>query len=121
RFAYVCNPANVGMLGNLRVCSTLDIAKHVWLIGDDDFIIPGAIERTVAVIREKPRIPVLLHNFGVYYRDRIRNGDRVERFISEIQVLAKTPAPTGLRRVNEIAAEHDNLFTAIYPIVMRSD
>jgi len=35
--------------------------------------------------------------------------------------LAAQAPPSGVRRVNEIAGEHDSLFTAIYPLVFRSD
>jgi glycosyltransferase involved in cell wall biosynthesis len=120
-FRYVCNPSNVGMLGNLRVCSALDSAKHVWLIGDDDFILPGALQRVVETVRANPRLPLMLHNFGVYFRDAVRSGDEAAKYIVEMQVVAKEPGPGGLRAVNEVAIEHDNLFTAIYTIVMRSD
>jgi glycosyltransferase involved in cell wall biosynthesis len=120
-FTYICNPANVGMLGNLRVASALDTAKYVWLTGDDDFIVAGAIERTLAGIVEHPGVPFLFHNFEVYHREKLNLLDSPDTFMREAQVMAKTPRPAGLHPVNEIADEHDNLFTAIYPIVFRSD
>jgi len=120
-FTYICNPANVGMLGNLRVSSALDVAKYVWLTGDDDFIVPGAIERTLAGIVEHPGVPFFFHNFEVYHREKLGPRDSPDTFMREAQVMAKTPRPAGLYSVNKIADEHDNLFTAIYPIVFRSD
>lgn len=120
-FHYHCNSANTGMLGNLRVCSALDAARHVWVIGDDDFIVPGALTRTLELLREDPGVPLAFHNFAVYHRERISESDSPERFLAEQAPLSANPAATGRRRVNEIAAQHDNLFTAIYPIVFRSD
>jgi hypothetical protein len=35
--------------------------------------------------------------------------------------LAAKPSPSGFYTVARIAEEHDNLFTAVYPIVFRSD
>jgi glycosyltransferase involved in cell wall biosynthesis len=121
RFKYECNSANTGMLGNLRVCSTKLIARYAWVTGDDDFIAPGAIARTLAIIRAQPGLPLILHNFGVYHRERITTDDHPEMFFAELQPLASNASPSGLYPVNAIAAEHDNLFTAIYPIVFRSD
>ena len=120
-FTYVCNSANVGMLGNLKVSSALNAAKYVWLTGDDDFIVPGAIERTLAAITEHPGVPFLFHNFEVYHREKLGSRDSPDIFMREAQTMAKTPRPAGLYPVNQIADEHDNLFTAIYPIVFRSD
>lgn len=120
-FVYVSNPANVGMLGNLRVCAALDIAPYVWLTGDDDFIIPGALARTLAAIRENPGVPLLFHNFGVFHRDAVRSGDTPDQYIRELITLGKEPSAAGLYPVNQAAGEHDNLFTAIYPIIFRSD
>lgn len=121
KFRYECNSANTGMLGNLRVCSAKVIARYVWVTGDDDFVAPGAIARTLAVIRQHPGVPLILHNFGVYHRERITPGDNPSMFFSELQPLASSASASGTFSVNQIAGEHDNLFTAVYPIVFRSD
>jgi glycosyltransferase involved in cell wall biosynthesis len=115
------NPANVGMLGNLHVTSTLELARHVWTIGDDDFIRPGAIERVLEVAGDHPRVPLIAHNFAVYYRRQLAAGDSPERFAEESTPLCGNPSPTGMMSVRALAEQHDNLFTAIYPLVFRSD
>lgn len=120
-FHYVRNSANVGMLGNLRICSSLVGFSHVWIIGDDDFILPGALERTIRALSDHPLLPLLIHNFGVYHRSAICPGDTPQQFIGELQPLALKAGASGIRQVNDIAAEHDNLFTAIYPLVFRAD
>jgi len=120
-FSYKCNSANTGMLGNLRQSSILNESKYVWLIGDDDFIVPGAIERTLNAINENPGVPFLFHNFEVYHRESLGCHDSPKLFMGEAQVLGTSPRPSGLFPVNKIAEEHDNLFTAIYPIVFKSD
>ena len=60
-------------------------------------------------------------NFAVYHRTGLRPGDSAATLNREATPLAPKPSPAGLRPVAEIAAEHDNLFTAVYPIVFRSD
>ena len=54
------NPANTGMLGNLNVCSTLPLARHVWVTGDDDYIAPGAIAETVDLLDRRARPAIRL-------------------------------------------------------------
>ena len=115
------NSANVGMLGNLRVTSALSLARHVWTIGDDDFIKRGAIERVLAALKDQPRIPLISHNFAVYHRVQLSDDDSPERFEAESTSLSRHPIPSGIRPIREMATEHDNLFTAIYPLVFRSD
>lgn len=121
RLAIVSNPVNVGMLGNLRVCSTLMGSRHVWVTGDDDFIIPSGLAEVVDAIREHPEVPFVFTNFGIYHRTQLGPNETAQDLVAERVPLAPKPSPSGLYPVVRIAEEHDNLFTAIYPIVFRSD
>lgn len=120
-FDYHCNSANTGLLGNLRVCSAKMLARYVWITGDDDFIAPGALSRTLAAIRAHPGLPLLVHNFGIYHRASLFPWDTPKRLHDEARILAPQAAPSGVRQVRELSAEHDNLHTAFYPLVWRSD
>jgi len=120
-FIYRRNSANTGMLGNLHICSTLDVAPHVWLIGDDDFVRPDAVRAAVELLKHFPKTPLIVNNFAVYFRERVCEGDTPDLFFRESQPLARGPRPSGFYSLNSVAAEHDNLFTAIYPLVFRSD
>ncbi len=115
------NSANVGMLGNLHVTSTLNLARHVWTIGDDDFIRRGAIERVLEILSNHPRVPLIAHNFAVYHRTQLVDDDLPNRFEMESTPLCRQPSSSGLKPIKRFAEEHDNLFTAIYPLVFRSD
>ena len=117
----VVNPTNVGMLGNLKVCSSLMLADHVWIIGDDDFMVPGTLRRVIRLLSVHPGLPFVMLNFGVYHRARMTPGDSAAMFLGERLLLASNPAPSGFMRVIDAGSEHDNLFTAIYPIVFRAD
>lgn len=120
-FRYFCNPQNVGMLGNLQVCSCLSSCRHIWITGDDDFIVPGALTRTLEVIRNHPSIPFIFHNFAVYHREKVRPTDSAARYVRSGTPVGTDCSESGIHPVCKIAGEHDNLFTAIYPIVFRSD
>lgn len=120
-FTLVVNPSNTGMLGNLHICSTLHAAKHVWLIGDDDFIHDHAIDSVLETITANPRVPLISTNFEVYFRKCVTSGDGPEQFLREGQNItpnAPTSGPIEIGKVNEY---HDNIFTAIYPIIFRDD
>ena len=120
-YVYICNPQNVGMLGNLRICAGLSLAGHTWITGDDDFITPGALERTLAVLSNKPAIPFLFHNFAVYHREKVMPQDSASLYVNSGIPVGTECSESGIYPVYQIAGEHDNLFTAIYPIVFRSD
>jgi glycosyltransferase involved in cell wall biosynthesis len=120
-FILKVNAQNVGMLGNLHAVSTLCVAKHVWLTGDDDYIRRGAIERVLIILEAHPRVPLIAHNFSVYYRTMLSPEDSPERFEAESVALCPSPSPSGMRPIVDFVQEHDNLFTAIYPLVFRSD
>lgn len=120
-FRIVRNAVNTGMLGNLHVCSTLTRARHTWIVGDDDFIAPGMLATVVDALENDPGLPFIFINFGVYIRAALGPHDSAASLIHDPILLAKNPSPTGIYPVKEIAGEHDNLFTAIYPIVFSSD
>ncbi|PWC55359.1 glycosyltransferase [Azospirillum sp. TSO22-1] len=115
------NSANTGMLGNLRVCSMLRGSRHVWVTGDDDYIMPETLAEVLRVLREEPALPLGVVNFGVYHRAAFSPMDSADIFVRERQPLAPEPMPSGLYPVSKAAGEHDNLFTAVYAIIFRSD
>lgn len=121
RFALVENADNVGMLGNLRACAAGLFAPYVWLTGDDDFIVPGRIQAVLDAIEQAPGVPLMIHNFAVYHRAAFAEGDHARQFLNEMHRLAPDPGADAIRPINAIAGEHDNLFTAIYPLVFRCD
>ena len=67
---------NTGLLGNLHAVSSLMLARHVWAIGLDDIIVPGALEKMLAILDADPACPFIMPNFAVYHRDGFRGtGD----------------------------------------------
>jgi glycosyltransferase involved in cell wall biosynthesis len=120
-FHLVRNPANVGMLGNLAVCAALTGAEYVWLTGDDDYLVPGEAEAVRSALRTEAGVPFAFTNFGVYSRAAFGPADSAAQFIREQSPLSRNPRPSGLCSVVAAAEQHDNLFTAIYPLVWRAD
>jgi glycosyltransferase involved in cell wall biosynthesis len=121
RLTVISNPVNVGMLGNLRVCAGLILSRYVWITGDDDFILPEGLAEVIDALSDHPEIPFAFVNFGIYHRAHFGPDDTVEKLVAERAPLAARPIRSGVYPVARIAEQHDNLFTAFYPIVFRSD
>jgi abequosyltransferase len=49
---YIRNDTNLGMDGNFLQCFERAAGKYVWLIGDDDVLLPGGLEVVLALLRE---------------------------------------------------------------------
>ena len=120
-FRLVVNSQNVGMLGNLRICSTLISGQHVWLTGDDDFIVPEELMAVLDVLKDNPGLPLACVNFAVYDREKLKAGDQARTLIAEGRAIASGVRSSGIYPVNVVATQHDNIFTAIYPIIFRAD
>lgn len=50
------NETNIGIGGNGRKVFELASGKYIWMIGDDDFILPGCLERILNAAHEHPDI-----------------------------------------------------------------
>jgi glycosyltransferase involved in cell wall biosynthesis len=47
------NIKNAGLVGNLRTLISLAAGRYVWLIGDDDLLLPGSTAEVVAALRRE--------------------------------------------------------------------
>lgn len=119
-FRYHRNPANVGMLGNLRATAHHSRGRHVWILGDDDLVKPGAIERVLSIVTEKPGLALVYLNYAYTREDDARKVTDLDRFLADgIAVVA--PGPVVYGPIHEIATKSENFFTAIYCLVFRRD
>jgi glycosyltransferase involved in cell wall biosynthesis len=62
---YSRNDTNIGIIGNItKVASELAEGEYVWLLGDDDVMTAGAIERLVAILKPNPQVDLVALNVG---------------------------------------------------------
>lgn len=117
----VRNSENVGMLGNLGITARASDGSFVWLLGDDDLVLDGVIERALAGIERHPDVEMIYMNYA---------WSSVEPSNDELRLvdLLRASKPIGIggpdRRVStlrEVAALNENLFTAIYACAFRRD
>lgn len=119
-FRYIRNPKNVGMLGNLRETALASRGKYVWVVGDDDVLVPGAIEYVLRSIREMPGVALCYLNYSF---TRIADSGAVRDFDAFIDEATPIVPPTcdQIGSVRDICVKNENFFTAIYTLVFRRD
>ena len=115
------NPANVGMLGNLGATALHARGEYVWLLGDDDILVPGVVEDVLTGIIDHPNIETIYINYGYTGLEdpgELIDVDSILHAASEIADGGQTRYVPALR---EVALLNENLFTAIYACVFRRD
>ena len=77
-FEFVRNQENIGADRNIEQCYTSAKTPYVWVLGDDDVILPGGLHLVLNVL-EKKEIDILYVNGYSYsenYLDEPRRGPR---------------------------------------------
>jgi hypothetical protein len=119
-FSYRRNPVNVGMLGNLRETTMAAKGDYIWIIGDDDLIVPGAVERVLRAIVENPGVSLIYLNYAFTRIDDARRVRHFAAFFREATPIVP-PQPDCLGPIKTFCARNENFFTAIYTLVFRRD
>jgi glycosyltransferase involved in cell wall biosynthesis len=118
---YERNATNVGMLGNLKVTARHARGEYLWIIGDDDIIMPTAVERVLWAIATLHDIPLIYLNYAY---TRLENAAAIKDisaiYDSAIPISAQTHDEIA-EHVRTIATRTENCFTAIYSCVFRRD
>jgi hypothetical protein len=115
------NPKNVGMLGNLAVCAREARGDYVWVIGDDDLVLEGALERVLAALALHPDVELVYLNYAFTRFDQPRELSRVDEVVQGAVPFSTFRQDTHSPRLATIAARSPNCFTAIYCLVFRAD
>ena len=117
---YYRNPVNVGMLGNLQATAHHARGTHIWILGDDDLLVPGAIDRVLRIVTERPDLALVYLNYSYTREDDPSKVMDVDGFLAESVPIA-APGPDVYGPVREISTASENFFTAIYCLVFRRD
>lgn len=85
KMRYVRNQVNCGADANFLQCFELSRGKYVWLVGDDDIIAPGSLDKITALLGGSEYALVYLCPFP-FRGDRLggRERDRFGRFAQRI-------------------------------------
>lgn len=119
-FSYHRNVQNVGMLGNLRETAHHAKGQYVWIVGDDDLLLPGAIERVLKAIEEHPGIALVYLNYAFTREEDARKVKDFDAFFAQAQPIVPSESDR-YGPIRTICARNENFFTAIYTLVFRRD
>ena len=65
-YVLIINETNIGLVNNLKQTIKLSSGKMIWIIGDDDIIVPGLIKRVAFSLKEHPDISwIYLNSAGL--------------------------------------------------------
>lgn len=119
-FSYHRNAFNVGMLGNLRETAHHANGKYIWIIGDDDLLMPQCIETIIEAIQSYKNVSLVYLNYAYTRIEDTRNITNINNFFNS--ALPIVPAEPNLAGpIKAISARNENFFTAIYTLVLRRD
>ncbi|MGJ7508104.1 FkbM family methyltransferase [Variovorax sp. GT1P44] len=119
-FSYHCNSVNVGMLGNLRETAHHARGEYVWIIGDDDLLLPGSIARVMNALDSNNEAALIYLNYSFTRIEDARTiTDFGAFFDAATPIVPSEPDISG--PIRTICARNENFFTAIYTLVLRRD
>ena len=119
-FAYYRNEHNVGMLGNLRETARRARGQYIWILGDDDLLMPGSIERILQALGCHPDVALLYLNYAYTNIEDARTVINFDAFFREATPIVEAEADR-FGAIRTICARNENFFTAIYTLVFRRD
>ncbi len=120
-FAYYRNETNVGMLGNLGVSCDKARGQYIWVIGDDDLMVDGTVERVLAAIAKHPRTELIYTNYAYTRFNSPKDIEDVGSVICGAKAVSTQVQDVFAERVSDIATKSENCFTAIYCLIYRAD
>jgi len=119
-FSYHCNEHNVGMLGNLRETANHCRGEYIWILGDDDLLMPGAIERVMETLQTHQDVSLVYLNYAFTRIEDARTVSDFKTFFRDATpIVPDEPDLEG--PIKTICARNENFFTAIYTLVFRRD
>jgi hypothetical protein len=108
------------MLGNLRETVCHAHGRFVWILGDDDIVKIGALEKILSVILDFPQSSLIYLNYAYTHHDAPQAIQDIDRFIASA-IPITTSREDQYSPISGIATLSENFFTAIYCLIFRRD
>ncbi len=109
------------MLGNLGVCAAQARGRYVWVVGDDNLVLAGALERVLAALALHPELEARYLNYAFTRFDRPQDLARVDEIVHGAVPFSTARRDERADRLATISTRSPNCFTAIYCLVFRED
>src|SRR5262249_19601988 len=115
------NRENVGMLGNLGATARVSSGAFVWLLGDDDLLIEGALENVLEGLARHPDVEMAYMNYAYTHFDDPADLHDARAIIAAAKPIVEGGPNRYVAELSEVVALNENLFTAIYTCAFRRD
>jgi glycosyltransferase involved in cell wall biosynthesis len=115
------NAVNVGMLGNLGMTARASKGTFIWILGDDDLIIDGAIEQVLTGLERHRDVEMAYMNYSYTRFDAPEQIADAAKVVREAIPIGYGGANRRVDELRQVAGLHENQFTAIYACAFRSD
>ena len=117
QISFYRNSCNIGMLGNLSQTVSLARGEYIWLIGDDDLIHKGSLERVIAIIEDND-VDIINLNYSFNTDPEPPSKSNIKRYLKSSTVVCDgSVSHAGL--VKETSCYNENFYTAIYSFVAK--
>lgn len=111
------NTGNIGMLGNLPQTVSLARGEYIWLIGDDDIIHKGSLEKVIDIIQSKE--PDLINMNYAHTNDlKPPEKEMLKQYLKTATVIC-SGSTSHKGTVKEVSSYNENFYTAIYSFVAK--
>lgn len=85
---YWRNQENVGARGNYHKLVEQATGRYLWIIGDDDLLLPGGLVQSLQTLRNDPDLSLLIH-FDTRYNPRLARPRRFDTYRDYIRECAR--------------------------------
>lgn len=121
-FTYLRNPRNIGSHANfIRLTTELARGEFVWLLGDDDTLKAGGLDRVLAALSEHgDRTDLLVLNYDHADGRHRPPPDRLTGGVGDVgAAVVRSDRASGLRRLDQLLCGEGGAFTPMYTLVIR--
>jgi glycosyltransferase involved in cell wall biosynthesis len=115
------NAVNVGMLGNLALTARASNGAFIWILGDDDLIVDGAVEQVLTGLERHRDVEMAYMNYSYTRFDAPEEIADATKVVREAIPIGYGGANRRVNELREVAGLHENQFTAIYACAFRRD
>ncbi|TWT52519.1 Abequosyltransferase RfbV [Rubripirellula amarantea] len=115
------NDSNIGIIGNItKVASVLARGEFVWMVGDDDGLIAGAVKRVLLFLKENPSLDLVALNVGYRAGDLRPSADAAwGGILAEPEKCQRPLGPSEVIEFESLLTGPSADLTAMYSLVLR--
>jgi len=118
---YSRNPSNLGYAGNVAVLTTkLARGEYIWLVGDDDLLLPGAVSEILHMIQTHDDIAAFHLNLRICTKTSAFPSESIGGFCGEYDYLYRNDTTNhSLTNWKDLIQAETDMCTAMFAHVVK--